>query len=87
MIFPNFDLPDDESELDEAFPLGDGTADTAQTVFCPYCGEAVEIVLDPGGGPEQEYVEDCEVCCRPWNVRVEYRDDGSADVHLAAADE
>lgn len=34
-------------------------------VSCPYCGESSELVVDPGGGAIQEYVEDCEVCCRP----------------------
>ncbi|MEO8193305.1 MAG: CPXCG motif-containing cysteine-rich protein [Gemmatimonadales bacterium] len=41
-------------------------------MICPYCGETVEITVDPGGGPAQEYVEDCEVCCQPWLVRVRY---------------
>jgi hypothetical protein len=38
-------------------------------VWCPYCGETVELVLerDVAG----ELVVDCEVCCRPWRVRVE----------------
>ena len=44
----------DAGELDEEFPLGDGTADAEATVSCPYCGEAVEITLDPGGGTQQE---------------------------------
>lgn len=35
---------------------------------CPYCGEAVELVVDLGGASRQEYVEDCPVCCRPWLV-------------------
>ena len=43
-------------ELDADFPLGDGTADTGATVHCPCCGEAVEIVLDPGSGAHQVYV-------------------------------
>lgn len=73
-------------ELDAGFPLGDGTADTGATVDCPYCGEAVEIVIDPGSGPRQEYVEDCEVCCRPWLVSVAYAADGSAEVRADAAD-
>jgi hypothetical protein len=75
-----------DEPLDADFPLGDGTADTGATVRCPYCGEAVEIVLDPGSGPRQAYVEDCEVCCRPWEVTVAYADDGSAQVDVAAAD-
>ena len=37
---------------------------------CPYCGESIELLIDASGGDE-EYIEDCEVCCRPWNVSVE----------------
>ena len=73
-----------EDELDEEFPLGDGTAETDATVTCPYCGEVNEIGLDPGGGAHQEYVEDCQVCCRPWRVLVEYLPDGSAMVEVEA---
>ena len=81
-------MPDgDEDELEEAFPLGDGTADTGAEVQCPCCGAGVEILLDPGGGSYQEYVEDCEVCCRPWQVSVAYGTDGTADVSVEAADE
>jgi hypothetical protein len=78
---------DDPGDLDEEFPLGDGTADVEATVQCPYCSEAMEIALDPGGGPAQRYVEDCQVCCRPWEVRVTYLDDGRADVTVTALDE
>jgi hypothetical protein len=77
----------DDDDLESIFPLGDGTAQTATIVSCPYCGEAVEIALDPGGGAVQEYVEDCQVCCRPWRVSVRYDEAGSADVSLAALDE
>ncbi len=72
---------------DEELPLDDGTAETMATVVCPYCGETVEIALDPGGGSVQEYVEDCEVCCRPWRVAVSYLSDGTAQVHVAPDDE
>jgi hypothetical protein len=51
------DDPDDEALLDDEFPLGDGVADTAGFVYCPYCGEENEVSLDPGGGPVQAYVE------------------------------
>jgi hypothetical protein len=78
--------PWDDAELDAEFPLGDGVADMAAAVRCPYCGEAVEIALDPGSGSRQSYVEDCEVCCRPWHVTVEYDDDGSAVVRADPAD-
>ncbi len=39
---------------------------------CPTCGERIVIPLDPSGGEEQEYVEDCPVCCNPNVVRVEF---------------
>jgi len=67
-------------ELDEEFPLGDGTADIEAAIECPYCGASVEIALDPGSGTEQDYVEDCEVCCQPWQVVVRYDDEGHAEV-------
>jgi hypothetical protein len=78
---------DDSSEMDEEFALGDGTADSEATVSCPYCGEAVEITLDPGGGAHQDYVEDCEVCCQPWRVSVQYGLDGEAEVEVTALGE
>jgi hypothetical protein len=80
-------LPDDEDTLDADFPLGDGTADTAATVYCPYCNESIEITLDPSGGTTQEYVEDCGVCCQPWTVNVQYGADGTAEVSVEPADE
>jgi hypothetical protein len=79
--------PDEESDLDRDFPLGDGTADTDGTVVCPYCGEANVIALDPGSGDAQDYVEDCQVCCQPWRVSVHYRNDGSAVVRAVALDD
>jgi hypothetical protein len=77
----------DDEALDAEFPLGDGTADTAALVQCPYCGEGMEMALDPGSGPRQEYVEDCQVCCRPWQVGVRYGPDGAAHVTLDASDD
>jgi Cysteine-rich CPXCG len=42
------------------------------TVDCPACGEPVELSVDTSV-PEQEYVEDCTVCCRPMAVTVSCR--------------
>lgn len=83
-----FEEDDDfEFDLDRDFPTGDGTADTGAPVICPYCGEVVEIALDPGSGPVQEYIEDCEVCCQPWRVTVTYDETGAAQVTLSALDQ
>ena len=43
--------------------------------------------VDPTGGAEQEYVEDCPVCCQPWQVHVEVDSDGRVHVWADAADE
>ena len=74
---------EDEDEIEEGESAGEGDAE----VICPYCGEPQEIALDPGGGADQEYVQDCEVCCRPWNVHVAFHRNGSARVTVEAADE
>ncbi len=61
----------------------DGTA----RVGCPYCGAVVEVVLDPGGSSHQEYIEDCEVCCRPWHLTVHWSHDGNASVTARTEEE
>ncbi|MGH8576133.1 MAG: CPXCG motif-containing cysteine-rich protein [Gammaproteobacteria bacterium] len=52
-------------------------------VTCPYCGEAVEIYLEPD--VEGGLVQDCEVCCNPWQVRI-WTDGDDRHVALARAD-
>lgn len=60
----------------------DTVLDTSTEVSCPHCGETVPVALDSGGGVEQEYVEDCSVCCRPWRIRVHYDATGMAEVSV-----
>lgn len=52
-----------------------------QAIHCPYCGERLSILVDPSV-PEQEYVEDCQVCCRPIVVRVVVAEDGESAVSV-----
>ncbi|MCZ6818583.1 MAG: CPXCG motif-containing cysteine-rich protein [Calditrichaeota bacterium] len=40
-------------------------------ILCPYCGQPNEVFIDVSGGRVQRYVEDCQICCRPWQVHVE----------------
>lgn len=39
-------------------------------VQCPYCGEWIDVYVDTGGAADQDYVEDCSVCCRPIRMVV-----------------
>jgi Cysteine-rich CPXCG len=55
-------------------------------VTCPYCGEAVEIYVE--SDVKGSFVQDCEVCCNPWRVRVYGRaDDRSLEVVRADGSE
>ncbi len=74
-------------DADDQIPLDDGLIDMDTVITCPYCGESVEIALDAGGGEHQSYVEDCEVCCQPWQMSVFYGADGHATVTVAVLDE
>jgi hypothetical protein len=53
------------------------------TVTCPYCFETQLLVVDPETSGEM--VQDCDVCCRPWLVRVERDADGELVVEVSAA--
>jgi len=46
------------------------------TVGCPYCGETFETEVDCSAG-DQEYIEDCHVCCNPIVFAVSVDADGA----------
>jgi len=52
---------------------------TEQTISCPYCGEAISVLVDDSMN-KQRYVEDCEVCCRPIVMDVLLDADGGVAV-------
>lgn len=55
-------------------------------VTCPYCGEEVEVYLE--SDVSGTFVQDCEVCCNPWRVRVRGRgEERSVDVGRADGSE
>ena len=59
--------------------------DTA-TVQCPYCGEHLDVFIDRSV-PHQEYIEDCQVCCRPMTLRVSVDPDDEAAAQVDARSE
>lgn len=46
-----------------------------QDISCPYCGEIISVLLDCSV-EQQEYIEDCQVCCRPINFNVQTTEEG-----------
>ena len=55
-----------------------------QTVSCPYCGELIEVLID-GQDADQQYIEDCQVCCQPITFRV--RDGGGGELAVSVHSE
>jgi len=41
----------------------------SHTIQCPYCWEQIELSID-SSFEEQQYVEDCQVCCNPIIITV-----------------
>ncbi|HET6883770.1 MAG TPA: CPXCG motif-containing cysteine-rich protein [Pirellulales bacterium] len=48
--------------------------------LCDSCGEQIVVPVDVSAGHEQEYVEDCPVCCCPNLIHVELGEDGAMRV-------
>lgn len=43
-------------------------------ITCPYCGEPLSTDIDLSAG-NQEYIEDCQVCCNPivFSINMDMR--------------
>jgi len=84
------DLWDNQAK-DDGDTLDDGDENDQELVesvrvSCPYCGSEVDHLVDPAGGAHQVYVEDCEVCCQPWQVSVHVVE-GVVSADVTALDE
>lgn len=55
-------------------------------IQCPYCWETLEISVDPSV-PDQEYVEDCQVCCQPIVIHVVLDENLTPSVDVRAENE
>ncbi len=54
--------------------------------LCPYCGEPIQLLIDCSI-PEQDYFEDCQVCCRPIQVVVLTDSEGIPSITVTAENE
>jgi hypothetical protein len=62
----------------------DTSTDAEASYVCDACGEEIVVPIDASAGTEQQYVEDCPVCCRPNVIHVELFDDGEIRVWAEA---
>lgn len=58
----------------------------ALEVQCPYCWELIDVMIDDCG-EDQQYVEDCQVCCRPINIHVVLDENQQVHVNVYSDDE
>lgn len=45
---------------------------------CPYCWQDISMLLDSSVA-DQTYIEDCEVCCNPIQIRVVFQNEELID--------
>ena len=57
-----------------------------KTVQCPYCSESIDVLIDCSIS-RQNYIEDCQVCCRPIIFDVEVGQAGEINIVLTHENE
>lgn len=62
-------LPDNDSR-GSPIPFILSAMQSGANVTCPYCGEPLWVEVDAGGGAQQQFISDCEVCCKPIEFRT-----------------
>lgn len=55
------------------------------SVPCPYCGEIMDIQVASSEG-EQEYTEDCPICCKPIAISITLSESGFPSVDARPED-
>lgn len=53
-------------------------------IRCPYCDESLDVLIDPQE-IGQQYVEDCQVCCKPITFQI--TSDSAGNVVVSVHDE
>ena len=54
-------------------------------ISCPYCGENIEVIIDCSE-TGQDYIEDCQVCCRPISFYINVLDE-DVDIKVSSENE
>ena len=65
------------------FPVGVTKMLDSAMFYCEVCGQTSVIDVDPMGGYEQDYVEECEVCCKPHHIHV-FVDPSTLELEVSA---
>ncbi|MFT5356256.1 MAG: hypothetical protein ACI9KE_003479 [Polyangiales bacterium] len=76
-------MDEEDNTEDEEFRDNETSLEDELIVACPYCYQSQLLYIDPG--TRGRFVQDCDVCCRPWDVNVSRDERGGvyADVSRA----
>jgi hypothetical protein len=80
----NLSVSDRLEQYRNWFAFAEGVMSLATGFQCAGCGEWNETVVDESAGSRQNYVEDCQVCCKPNVLSVVW--DISARVYDVSAE-
>ena len=50
-------------------------------ILCPYCNEAITVLVDTSVD-YQDYIEDCQVCCRPIELSASLNIEGELSLSV-----
>ena len=75
-----YDFDDEDSDRQDSDEDELRELDQEAGYICNSCGEEIVVPLDYSQGLNQEYVEDCPVCCNPNVIFVEFSHDGEANI-------
>jgi transcription elongation factor Elf1 len=59
---------------------------TETIIGCPYCGEMIKVLIEPAD-VDQQYIEDCQVCCQPINFVISESVCGELEVNVYSDDD
>jgi hypothetical protein len=57
-----------------------------KSIGCPYCGETISVLIDVQDVGAQ-YIEDCQVCCRPIVFHISEDMSGNTIVTVYSEDD
>lgn len=67
-------------------PVKDSVMEEIERSFvCPCCGENISMLLDLSA-KQQQYIEDCEVCCRPVEIKFSVEENSIQSWSASRAD-
>jgi hypothetical protein len=56
-----------------------GSSLDVHAIHCPSCGEPLDVAIDWSVN-HQEYIEDCQVCCRPMVLQITVDEERNAEI-------